>query len=102
MNELILAQNYKIFMMTSMIEQDIKTIKKINSIYNKYTKTKKISYLLEIINILNLLANILDIDRAKYCILTYINEDYKGKVGLLIDSLDIIDARFIIDNEESL
>ena len=83
-NEAALANMYKVFMSTQLIELDIKSIRKINNTYLKYTRTGKEIYVLEIYNILLGLSNHLDLKEAEQFILYYIEEDIREKISFII------------------
>lgn len=85
-------------MMQEFLDSDIKNIKKINNICYKFIKTKRVLYLIEIINILNTLNNVLDIEKAKEPILSFIDIEFKFKIRYIIDNLEVLDCRILRDN----
>lgn len=92
-NETLLAHTYKEFMMTPILEQDIKLIKKINNLMSKFNSTEKSSYIFEIINILSTMKNSLQMYDAKTFIVALIDNEYKNTIELIIDNLDNINIQ---------
>jgi hypothetical protein len=86
-NEIKLAHSYYVYNITSMLEQDVKFIKKINTVLHKYERSMKEQYPLEVKNILITLQNSIDIKKAKFEILYYIEDDFKETVEQYIEEL---------------
>jgi hypothetical protein len=98
-NEQLLAHHYVDYRITPMLLSDIANLKKINNIYSKFLRTGKLVYMYEIINILYTLRNSINIVEAVDILLEYIEPPYKCGVRLMIIHVDILNLKFLRDND---
>lgn len=93
-----LSKHYKVFKVTSAIDEDLKLIKKINILFEKLSKSNDPTGYLGIINIFTILGNNLKIEEMQEIFLELIDFKYHQATLYLIHNYKNTNTKSLVEN----